>query len=136
MILIMKVLVILVKVMMVINDGVIDNVLTFFNLFRCLRYFLIQNVFFTPVHFILIRVSVLWLYYNKTPLFGVFYCPCSILPGSLLEKDEKLCESIILTVVNECTRHGIERNEAIRYEKLSIQYILSLVNPYATLVLV
>ena len=42
------------------DDVVIDNVLAIFlNLFRCLRYFLIQNAFFAPVHFILMRVSVL-----------------------------------------------------------------------------
>ena len=76
-----EVMMILVEVMMTIDDydcdfGVVENFLTVFrNLFRYLKHFLIQNVFFTPVHFIMTRVSVIVLEINKSPFFTVFCKP-------------------------------------------------------------
>ena len=37
-----------------------------------------------------------------------------VLLESLLETDVKLCESFIILVLNKCTKHGIERNDAVR----------------------
>ena len=41
-------------------------------------------------------------------------CPVYSDKSSLLEQDVKLCESYVLAVLNECTRQGIEKDEAMR----------------------
>ena len=53
------------------------------------------------------------LFFNHTLPFA-WYLAWFSLPDSLIEQDVKLCESYALAVLNECTRHGVKKDEAIR----------------------